>query len=186
MGATGVCPGTHYCAVGPMEQWCNDFGFQLVDSEEGFLRTGDALLMNMDSWHRGGAHTDPDGPDRVMLILTFVPKPRERAESRQLAQGIPFSLKWDHWGFTWADLVTGRFSFPCLRSISLFKRADAVWGIDYISSSSMRIANHDNGFQRDELDTFIRNGGIWYLPKSFNGTVNKDESLLEYLRGMLL
>ena len=63
----------------------------------------DALLMNMDSWHRGSAHVDPNGLDRVMMVTTWVPRPQRRAESRQMAQGITYSLRWDHWGFTWND-----------------------------------------------------------------------------------
>jgi hypothetical protein len=96
MGATAACPGTLYCASGTMEKFCEEEGFQLT-SETGIWHQGDALLMNMNSWHRGGAHTDPNAIDRVMLILTFVPKPKDRAETRQMSQGITFSLRWDMW-----------------------------------------------------------------------------------------
>jgi hypothetical protein len=34
-----------------------------------------------------------------------------------------------------------------LRALGLYKQKDAVWGIDYITSGSMRGANNDNGFQ---------------------------------------
>jgi ectoine hydroxylase-related dioxygenase (phytanoyl-CoA dioxygenase family) len=108
MGATGVCPGTHYCSDGLLDKFCEKEGFQLVN-EEGYWATGDALLMNMNSYHRGSAHTDPDALDRVMLILTFVPRPEERAESRQMSQGITFSLRWDMWGHTLDDLAHGKF-----------------------------------------------------------------------------
>jgi len=73
---------------------CEEVGFQVVDNTTGYWKAGDALLMNMNSFHRGAAHVGKDAPDRVMLILTFVPKPVERAESRQLSQGITFSLRW--------------------------------------------------------------------------------------------
>jgi len=46
MGATEACPGTHMCATGPLEEVCEENGFQLV-SEHGYWRAGDALLMNM-------------------------------------------------------------------------------------------------------------------------------------------
>jgi hypothetical protein len=46
MGATGACPGTHMCAAGRTDKACEEHGFQLVN-EDGFWRTGDALLMNM-------------------------------------------------------------------------------------------------------------------------------------------
>lgn len=46
MGATSVCPGTHMCSGGKLNQVCDDHGFQLV-GKEGYNRAGDALLMNM-------------------------------------------------------------------------------------------------------------------------------------------
>mmetsp|Transcript_23893 Transcript_23893/g.36928 ORF Transcript_23893/g.36928 Transcript_23893/m.36928 type:complete len:971 (+) Transcript_23893:205-3117(+) len=190
MGATTTCPGTHYCPSGNMDSFCQEHGFQLVN-HDGYWRAGDALLMNMDSWHRGAAHTDPNGDDRVMLILTFVPKPRERAESRQMAQGITFSLRWDMWGHTWSDLQKASTAmkpfWATLRALSLYKPKDASWGVDYISGSSMRIANHDNGFRRDELDDWIARGGFKYLPNFLEGTVKDDEeSWYEYLHSTVL
>jgi hypothetical protein len=96
MGATSACPGSYYCSGGSMDTYCDEDGFQVV-GEDGHWNTGDALLMNMNSYHRGSAHIDPNGIDRVMLILTFVPRPNKRAESRQMSQGITFSLRWDMW-----------------------------------------------------------------------------------------
>jgi hypothetical protein len=96
MGATAACPGSYYCSGGSMDVYCDKDGFQVV-GEDGHWNTGDALLMNMNSYHRGSAHIDPNGIDRVMLILTFVPRPNKRAESRQMSQGITFSLRWDMW-----------------------------------------------------------------------------------------
>jgi ectoine hydroxylase-related dioxygenase (phytanoyl-CoA dioxygenase family) len=96
MGATSACPGSYYCSGGTMGEYCEEDGFQVV-GEDGHWNTGDALLMNMNSYHRGSAHIDPNGIDRVMLILTFVPQPNKRAESRQMSQGITFSLRWDMW-----------------------------------------------------------------------------------------
>jgi hypothetical protein len=169
-----------------MDKWCEAHGFQIV-TDEGYWSTGDAMLMNMDSWHRGAAHTDPKGLDRVMLILTFVPKPQERAESRQMAQGITFSLRWDHWGMTWRDLKEGRFWLPWVRALSIFKPSHVPWGLDYISSSSMRIANEDNGFRPHDLEDFLeRDGGFWYLPKFMQAEVGTDESWPEFLNNTVL
>jgi hypothetical protein len=185
MGATSACPGSHYCAAGSMDRWCDKHGFQII-KDEGYWSTGDALLMNMDSWHRGAAHVDPQGPDRVMLILTFVPKPQERAESRQMAQGITFSLRWDHWGMTWRDLKEGRFWLPWMRALSLFKPSHVPWGLDYISSSSMRIANEDNGFGREDLEDFLDYGGFWYLPKCMQAELGSGDSWSEFLNNTVL
>jgi hypothetical protein len=96
MGATAACPGSYYCSGGDMDTTCENDGFQIV-GEDGHWGTGDALLMNMNSYHRGSAHIDPNGVDRVMLILTFVPRPTKRAESRQMSEGITYSLRWDMW-----------------------------------------------------------------------------------------
>lgn len=176
MGATDCCPGSHFCSAGAIGSFCDTHGFQVVN-EEGFWRAGDALLMNMNTVHRGAAHTLEGGEDRVMLILTFVPKPRTYAESRQMSQGITFSLRWDMWGHTLDDLAKAdtRMAQPwaTLRALGLYKQKDASWGIDYISGASMRIANEDNGFRQDELVEFMKNG-LGPLPKFLYGEIDTD------------
>jgi Phytanoyl-CoA dioxygenase (PhyH) len=189
MGATAACPGTHYCAEGSMAEFCDEIGFQVV-GENGYWGQGDALLMNMNSWHRGGAHTDPSGIDRVMLILTFVPKPLRRAETRQLSQGITFSLRWDMWGHTLNDLAHADTAmtqpWATLRALGLYKKREASWGIDYIISATIRTANEDNGFRPDELDTFLHRGGFPFLPnwlENFDIDWDVGESWPEYIQG---
>lgn len=184
MGATSVCPGTFMCPFGDMDKFCEELGFQLVDSD-GHWRAGDALLMNMNSQHRGAGHTDPDGQDRVLFILTFCPKPLPRAESRQMSNGITFSLRWDLWGHTLHDFahadVSMKWPWTILRSLGIYKQRGAEWGLDYITSSSMRIANNDHGFRRDQLAKFIERGGINWLPTFLQGDVNDNDSWGEYL-----
>lgn len=184
MGATAACPGSHYCPASGMEDVCEEGGFQVV-GEDGYWKAGDALLMNMNSYHRGAAHIDPNAEDRVMLILTFVPKPQEKAESRQMSQGITFSLRWNMWGHTLDDLANAdtRMTqpFATLRALGLYKPKDAHWGIDYVHSASMRMSNEDNGFRRDELDTWIERGGFYYLPDFLEGQVSDDGTWQDYL-----
>jgi hypothetical protein len=56
------------------------------------------------------------------------------------------------------------------------------WGVDYISGSTQRLANEDNGFTQSELDTFIEWGGISFLPKFLHGKLlHEDDSWGEYL-----
>ena len=183
MGATDACPGTHYCSAPGVENVCEQYGFQMV-GDDGYWHAGDALLMNMNSYHRGKAHTDPYGQDRVMLILTFTTRPRSRAESRQLSQGITFSLRWDEWGHTLEDMAqAGRIMqkpWTLLRALGLFKLPGTEWGIDYITSGSMRMANEDNGFREDEFEEFMERGGIWWIPGFLQGQVSDDDSWLEY------
>jgi len=179
MGATAVCPGSHKCADGSMSTYCNTHGFQAINTTTGYWKAGDALLMNMNSYHRGTAHVDPNAEDRVMLILTFVPRPQTKAESRQLSQGITFSLRWDMWGHTLYDLAHAdtrmRQPWATLRALGLYKPKDAVWGVDYVSSAIMRMANEDNGFRLDELDTFLERGAFHWLPQFLNGKVTEGE-----------
>lgn len=189
MGATGVCPGTQMCADGAMDKFCEDHGFQLVNAD-GYWRAGDAMLMNMNTWHRGAAHTDPTALDRVMLILTFVPQPRAKAESRQMSQGITFSLRWDMWGHTLMDLANSHTvmtqPWATLRALGLFKLWRTDWGLDYVTSSSMRISNEDNGFRRDELEEFVERGGIKWLPKFLHTTLEDSDSYYDYYLKTLL
>mmetsp|Transcript_2040 Transcript_2040/g.2893 ORF Transcript_2040/g.2893 Transcript_2040/m.2893 type:complete len:1042 (-) Transcript_2040:121-3246(-) len=183
MGATQVCPGTHYCATGSMDRFCEKKGFQIV-GESGYWSAGDALLMNMNIWHRGEAHVDPTAGDRVMLILTFVPQPQTYAESRQMSQGITFSLRWDMWGHTLYDLADAkrRMSQPwaTLRALGLYKPKDADWGLDFITSASQRIANEDNGFRDDQLEDYLESGGFPLLPQFLHGEMGEGDKWLDY------
>jgi hypothetical protein len=148
MGATAACPGTHYCSHGDFDDICTKHGFQIAN-ENGHWGIGDALLMNQNSFHSGAAHTDPNAIDRVMMILSFTPKPTRRSESRMMSQGITFSLRWDMWGHTLNDLASAdtsmRQPWALLRALGLYKRSGASWGIDYISGATMRLANNDYG-----------------------------------------
>lgn len=167
MGATAACPGTHYCSGGTEMALCQEEGFQLVN-EAGHWAEGDALLMNMNSFHRGAAHTDPDGLDRVMLILTFVPKPKDFAESRRMSQGITFSLRWDMWGHTWDDLAHAdeRMGQPwaTLRALAIYKPKQASWGLDWWTSSSMRAGGMETGYNDEAMADFQRWGQLKWLP----------------------
>ena len=172
MGATEACPGSHFCSAGGVDSMCEEEGFQIV-GHEGYWNGGDALLMNMNSFHRGTAHTDPKASDRVMLILTFTTKPRSRAESRQLSQGITFSLRWDEWGHTLDDMrkATTIMQKPwtILRALGLYKLPGTEWGIDYVTGGSMRMANEDNGFTEHEFEDFMEKGGFAWLPGFLQG-----------------
>ena len=139
-----------------------------------------------DSTHRGSAHVDPDALDRVMFIMTFVAKPRSRAESRQMIQGITFSLRWDMWGHTWQeDLLHADTEmiqpWATLRALGLYKKQNAVWGVDYITGSCERIAKEDFGFFREHLDEFIGFGGFKFLPKWLQGQVSDEDGWPEFL-----
>ena len=109
----------------------------------------------MNVWHRGAAHRDPHGHDRVMLILSWIPKPKVEAESRQMVHGITYAMRWDMWGFTWYDMRRASTvmvrPWNYLRSLGLYKPRDASWGLDWWTSSSMRAANKNNGFGDEDV-----------------------------------
>jgi hypothetical protein len=79
MGATGICPGTQYCSSlddKVFHQGCH----QVITGRDIDGRpvwgTGDAVLMNQNTWHCGGAHSLRDGDDRAIVVITFTSRPR--------------------------------------------------------------------------------------------------------------
>jgi hypothetical protein len=188
MGATGACPGTHFCSEGDFTDLCTKHGFQLAN-ENGHWGIGDALLMNQNSYHRGAAHIDPNGLDRVMFILSFLPKPTQRAETRLMSQGITFSLRWDMWGHTLNDFVNAETSmnqpWATLRALGLYKRPGTSWGVDYISGATMRMANNEYGFRDYNLEGWLSYGGFG-LPKWLEADVDpktKEGTWFAYVNG---
>jgi hypothetical protein len=180
MGATGACPGTHYCNEGDISALCEEHGFQLVD-ETGVWKTGDALLMNTAAYHRGGGHTDPDAPDRVMLLLTFSPKQATIADSRQMSRGITFSLRWDMWGHTWSDLANADVAmtqpWATLRALGLYKPKDAAWGVDFVTGAMTRMSYEGYGFHDDAMEELKKSGGLPYLPSYLQGDIDLSHEL---------
>ena len=108
MGATLICPGSQYCTMEDAKELCHKYGYPAVTATKkdyhhngttsstlSYWKAGDAMLMNMHSFHRGGAHTNPHALDRVMLIVTMGPKPRPGPESRQISRGATMNLRYD-------------------------------------------------------------------------------------------
>ena len=188
MGATSICPGSHYCTQGPIGAFCEAANLKAVHPTSGFSG-GDALIMNMNSFHRGSAHVDPTAPDRIMLILSFTPKPSRRAERRQLSSGFTYQLRWDMWGHTLDDMATAHTSmrqpWATLRSLGLYKPRNAEWGIDYIMQSTQRIVHQDNGFNKYSLEEFIEEGGFPFLPSFLEATLSRNASWQQYLTATL-
>jgi hypothetical protein len=183
MGATSICPGSLYCTEGPIAAYCEAADIKAVN-QYGYSG-GDALIMNMNSFHRGSAHTDHDAPDRIMLILSFTPRPSVRAERRQISQGFTYQLRWDMWGHTLNDMAKAntvmRQPWATLRSLGLYKPSNADWGIDYIMQSTQRILHKDNGFARYNLEEFIEEGGFPFLPSFLQAKLEKGESWADFL-----
>ncbi|KAL3935807.1 MAG: hypothetical protein SGBAC_008744 [Bacillariaceae sp.] len=132
MGATTVCPGTHWCANPDMEELClaNEYEYQAEDSQEAFddyneneafdvssngitkkeggiLLQGDAMMFNQNVFHRGPQNDDPTFKDtnRVMFIVTFVNKRdfEKYGDVRQQGMGTYYYQRWTMWGHSFSD-----------------------------------------------------------------------------------
>ena len=174
MGATGICPGTHMCAE---TEFCSETGFQTSGRSNNWP-LGYGAFVNQQTTHRGSAHRDPNGPHRVVFILTFAPRPltfrRNSVETRLIGFGGSYSLHWSQWGHTVYDyqnpLQRMKQPYRTIRTLGLFNPyGNGNWGWDYITVSSARIASQDVGFTTGDLDTFLSEGGFTWLPKYLQG-----------------
>ncbi|GKY91461.1 hypothetical protein MPSEU_000118400 [Mayamaea pseudoterrestris] len=176
MGATEICPGSHMCADGVFD-YCPEHGFQVSGSSDHWA-LGSGALLNQQLMHRGEAHIDPNGPLRVLFIVTFAPRPRFgkfQLETRSLAQGGSYSLHWQQWGHTLRDLVnvSKHMSKPWrfLRSMGFWKPWGRHWGWDYVTTASARISNSEVGFHYHELLDMLKYNQFSWVPKHLHGNV---------------
>lgn len=172
MGSTEVCPGTHYCDRGPVEKVCEEEGLIPIVNHDGIWPRGMSVLMNTNSYHRGGEYTgegiskeewerhpvtgEMGPPHRVMIVMTFAPIPLKRAESRMLTHGLSYSLPWYQWGHTLEDMAEAstRMVHPIwapLRALGLHhKFLKTRKGIDATNATEMTVAkNYTAGRARD-------------------------------------
>ena len=186
MGSTEVCPGTHLCTSGDYNP-C-DKNAMFVSGKKGSWKSGNGALVNQQLYHRGTAHSDPKGPDRVLFILTFAGRPRfgkNQLESRLIGFEGSYSLKWDQWGHTLND-----FSNPDkymtepwrkLRALGLYKPPGCDWGWDYMTVASMRIANEDTSYTPDDLEKFVEKGGYTFIPTFLKIEPGEEDGWTDYL-----
>jgi Phytanoyl-CoA dioxygenase (PhyH) len=109
LGATTVCPGTHFCADQDLEDLCLNHGAFEVSTNghtgyDGVLRKGDAFLFNQNIWHRGPRNVDPDRLDRIMFILTFATAKDDAADRRIQGLGTYYYQRFNMWGATYSML----------------------------------------------------------------------------------
>jgi hypothetical protein len=183
MGATGICPGSHMCAEG-CSDYCVDTGFQ-VSGVDNNWPLGYGALINQQTTHRGSAHVDPHGMDRVVFILTFAPRPQTlptTVETRLIGLAGSYSLHWAQWGHTLSDyqqpLQRMQQPWRTLRSLGIYNRRQH-WGWDYITICSGRISNEDTGFTNGDLEEFLNDGGISWIPKRLQGNGTMDDDTTE-------
>jgi hypothetical protein len=161
MGATSFCPGSHYCANDGMAHVCEEFGFQLSETPQGVWSSGDAALLSQHVWHRGARHSDPDAPERILFVMTFLARPDLTRDRRQLSRGTYFHMRWNMWGHTFQDLVDAAYSmakpFSVLRCLGIWKPPNRNWGYDLMTSGLLRCANNQQGMTYYELQVFVDN-----------------------------
>eukprot|EP00934_Nitzschia_sp_Nitz4_P001997 Nitzschia sp. Nitz4//scaffold21_size171442//47219//50125//NITZ4_002153-RA/size171442-processed-gene-0.112-mRNA-1//1//CDS//3329542387//1997//frame0 len=193
MGATHVCPGTHLCSDG-FEDFCPRNNVALSGEDDNWPM-GWGALVNQQTIHKGTKHSKEGGPDRVVIIATFAPRPTtpQQLETRMLGQGTSYSMHWAQWGHTFSDFVMAdtRMNEPqkTLRSLGLIKGR----GWNYVSVTSMRIANDETGYEEtDDLILLLENGGLSFLPRAWQGQLEGDSTGIihnlwySYLHGTLI
>lgn len=160
MGATTVCPGSHYCADMDLEEMCLENGAFEVSTnghtgEHGVLRKGDAFLFNQNVWHRGPKNEDPDGMDRFMFIMTFASAKDVAADRRRQGLGTYYYQRFNMWGSTFSMLKDAKTKmiqpFAGLRALGLVKTR----GITWIHQFCQQFANGDEFYDDHELEDLL-------------------------------
>lgn len=86
---TDLCPGSHYCG-NDIADMCENTKMSLADAAGPHFKAGDGALLNQIVWHRGAAHRDPNGPERIVFIVSFLARPDVQRDPRQLSRGTYF------------------------------------------------------------------------------------------------
>lgn len=176
MGATTVCPGTHFCAdpedldfmclreeasygQGPQT---DDLAFSISTNgqtgrDDGLIPAGDAFLFNQNIWHRGPGNRD-EKEDRIMMVLTFVTNRNidTKNDLRRQGLGTYYYQRWNVWGHTYNDLKHAGVStyvqpLAALRAIGLLP---SQGGIPWIHQWAQQMANQNDFFTPDTLQEF--------------------------------
>mmetsp|Transcript_22667 Transcript_22667/g.53762 ORF Transcript_22667/g.53762 Transcript_22667/m.53762 type:complete len:1138 (-) Transcript_22667:139-3552(-) len=182
MGATTVCPGTHWCADEDLASLCQ-CNFLDDDEEEedpigycntfeassngqtgldvGVLGEGDAMMFNQNIWHRGPRNYDEDRKEnRVMFIMTFVTRrDYEKGDNRQQGWGTYYYMRHSMWGHLFSDLKTAASG-----GMDLFKRriwkaygligASRKGNLPWLEHWARQMANEMDFFADSELEDF--------------------------------
>lgn len=153
---------------------------------------GWGALLNQQTTHKGGAHTDPNGPHRVVFIITFAPRPRTgslEVETRMIAKGGTYSLHWTQWGHTYADFARPEHfmkqPWRTLKSLGIYKSRGSDWGWDFLTQSVGRMANGEAGFSQEETDEFFGRAVSSSCRHVFNPMYHRIH-LLHFARGSTL
>lgn len=185
MGATSICPGTHQCGSGSYA-FCVDTALQASGPNNNWP-LGWGALVNQQTMHMGGEHSDPNGQERVLFILTFAPRPRwnqKQVETRILGTGGSYSLHWSQWGHTLSDYANARRQMKApyrhLRSLGLYKSRDQKWGWDFWTVALQRLAQDELGYRIDDFFNALYSGQMDWIPSSILGPKSSHGSPSKY------
>ena len=178
MGPTDTCPGSHVCSDSDrLTDLCEEIGKVRIAP----MKQGDGMLMHLQTWHRGPAHTDPTpNSERVMLILTFSPV----SPTKQISLGTSYSLRWDMHSYLLKDFIqpsspaiTHRY-IRNLQSLGIIPSSsnddnDGRW--TYLRVIASRIIHSQFAYRHENLMEWID-----YIQES-----EQTNKLIKYLAGML-
>jgi len=208
MGATSICPGTHFCATMNSKR-CSTDGFQVQThvanhtsrrrgrdgggSGGPYWKTGYGLLYSQQTFHKGSAHIAYDGPHRVLFFLTFSSHHQRRKESRVPSFGTTYAMRWDMFGFTLNDLRDAkeamRQPWAKLRALGLYYPPEGKEnGWNWLTMMCIRVINGEVGYEERNLVDFLEDGhGVFpmqKIPKALIGEfVEEDDRELENSTG---
>jgi hypothetical protein len=188
MGPTEVCPGTHVCQDSLSDLCTSTAGVRLAKGDQVWKR-GYGALVNQQLLHRGTEHQMEGGPERVLFILTFAPRPRfgkNQVETRMIGHSGSYSIKWNQWGHTLSDFGAAKTEmmepFKTARSLGLYAPSVDAWGWDLVTTASMRIANADAMYTKDDLEEFVtEKEGIWWLPVFLKEPLEDEDGWSEWI-----
>ena len=156
MGSTQICPGSHLCSEA--ENHCIEHGFPIsgygnssvAEGDDGIWHQGWAVVYNQQTHHRGSAYIDPDGPDRVLMTVTFVSRPTP-SDQRQISLGGTYSIPWNLWGNALSDFlpsVQSHTSYRMKEPLNILRSLGLIGGKGWnlIDTISTRLPNEDCGY----------------------------------------
>ena len=160
LGATMVCPGTHFCADEDLAPMCYENGAFSMSTNgktgprDGLMEQGDALLFNQNIFHGGPGNRDPSGKDRIMFIISFVSSKQSPQDLRRQGLGTYYYQRWNMWGHTFDDLKNASTvmvqPWGALRALGLLPAKGVTW----IHQFAQQIANKDDFYADGELEEF--------------------------------
>lgn len=183
MGATTICPGTHWCADEDLFTLCqcnfldddekqeNPIGYcntfeassnGQTGLDVGVLKRGDAMMFNQNVWHRGPRNYDLKRKEnRAMFIMTFVSRrDYEKGDNRQQGWGTFYYMRHSMWGHLFSDLKTAASGGMDLFTKRIWKAyglvgASKPGNVPWLEHWARQMANQMDFFRDAEVYDFM-------------------------------